>query len=196
MGWCGGASELIGVRQSGACARPAGSDWCAARRWFGLISCIRVHRLGECHGTPILWHTFGVPRTLHTERHVHGTPILCTWHTHIMAQFTHPWRSEGGARCGRVSVKARRCGLHVPRDGSGEPARAWSPAWDTIAASPCRAPGVTFVLPRWHTQRSGRCPNSRYLYGQRRGLPLSSTTCPARRSPSSILRHRPPVTRF
>ena len=61
MGWCGGASELIGVRQSGACARPAGSDWCAARRWFGLISCIRVHRLGECHGTPILWHTFGVP---------------------------------------------------------------------------------------------------------------------------------------
>ena len=37
---------------------------------------------------------------------------------------THLWRSEGGARCGRVSVKARRCGLHVPRDGSGEPARA------------------------------------------------------------------------
>ena len=124
MEWCGGASELIGVRQSGACARPAGSDWCAARRWFGLISYIRVHRLGECHGTPILWHTFGVPRTLHTERHVHGTPILYTWHTHIMAQLIHLWRLEGGARCGRVSVKARRCGLHVPRDGSGEPARA------------------------------------------------------------------------
>ena len=188
---------MIGVRQSGACARPAGSDWCAARRWFGLISCIRVHRLGECHGTPILWHTFGVPRTLHTERHVHGTPILCTWHTHIMAQLTHPWRSEGGARCGsRVGESPTRCGLHVPRDGSGEPARAWSPAWDTVVASPCRAPGVTSVLPRWHTQRCGRCPNSRYLYGQRRGLPLSSPNCTARRSPSTILRHRPPVTRF
>ena len=73
---------------------------------------------------PYYGTTFGVPRTLHTERHVHGTPILCTWHTHIMAQFTHLWRSEGGARCGRVSVKARRCDLHVPRDGSGEPARA------------------------------------------------------------------------
>eukprot|EP00964_Phaeocystis_antarctica_P005085 scaffold2780_cov23-Phaeocystis_antarctica.AAC.1 len=26
-------------------------------------------------------------------------------------------------------------------------------------------------VPRWHTQRCGRCQNSRYLYGQRRGLP-------------------------
>jgi hypothetical protein len=25
----------------------------------------------------------------------------------------------------------------VPRNGSGEPARAWSPAWDMIAADPC-----------------------------------------------------------
>ena len=53
--------------------------------------------------------------------------------------------------------------------------------------------GVMFDLPRWHTQR---CPNSRYLYGQRRGLPLSRTTCTASRTPSTILRHRPPVTRF
>ena len=41
----------------------------------------------------------------------------------------------------------------------------------------------------------GRCQNSRYLHGQTRVLPLSSTTCPARTSPSTILRHRPPVTR-
>ena len=26
---------------------------------------------------------------------------------------------------------------------------------------------VMSVLPRWHTQRCGRCQNSRYLYGQR-----------------------------
>ena len=65
--------------------------WCT-RRW-GRSSenvTLRVHRLGECHGTPIFWHTFGVPRTLHTERHVHGTPILCTWHTHIM-YLAHPY---------------------------------------------------------------------------------------------------------
>ena len=30
---------------------------------------------------------------------------------------------------------------------------------------------VMCVLPRWHTQRCGRCQNSRYFYGQRRGLP-------------------------
>ena len=94
---------------------------CAGLRWFSPLAFSGDF---SPRGTPILWRTFGVTRTLYTERHVHGTPILCTWHTHIMAQFTHPWRSEGGARCGRVSVKARRCGLHVPRDGSGEPARA------------------------------------------------------------------------
>ena len=38
--------------------------------------------------------------------------------------------------------------------------------------------------------------DSRYLYGQRGGLPLSRTTCTASRQPSTILRHRPPVTRF
>eukprot|EP00964_Phaeocystis_antarctica_P065576 scaffold39572_cov68-Phaeocystis_antarctica.AAC.2 len=27
------------------------------------------------------------------------------------------------------------------------------------------------VLPRWHTEQCGRCQNSRYFYGQRRGLP-------------------------
>ena len=54
---------------------------------------------------------------------------------------------------------------------------------------------VMFDLPRWHTQRCGRCQNSRYLYGQTRALPLSSTTCSARTAPSTILRHRPPVTR-
>ena len=54
---------------------------------------------------------------------------------------------------------------------------------------------VMSVLPRWHTQRCGRCQNSRYLHGQTRALPLSSTTCSARTSPSTILRHCPPVTR-
>ena len=33
---------------------------------------------------------------------------------------------------------------------------------------------VMFDLPRWHTQRCGRCQNSRYLHGQTRALPLSS----------------------
>ena len=47
------------------------------------------------------------------------------------------------------------------------------PAWDMVARGslqwlPAR---VMSDLPRWHTQRCGRCQNSRYLYGQRRGLP-------------------------
>ena len=48
----------------------------------------------------------------------------------------------------------------VPRNGSGEPAWAWSPAWDMVAGGslqwlPAR---VMSDLPRWHTQRSGgRC---------------------------------------
>ena len=65
-----------------------------------------------------------------------------------------------GACCGRggEKVKTRRIDLHVPRDGSGEPARAWSPAWDIIVGGslqwlPAR---VTSDLPRWHTQRCGR----------------------------------------
>ena len=37
-----------------------------------------------------------------------------------------------------------------------------------------------------HTQRCGRCQSSRYLYGQRRGLPLSRTICPASRSRRTI----------
>ena len=51
--------ELLGGRQSDARARPAGFDWCAARRWFGLISYIRMHRLGDTlahtyNGTPYM----------------------------------------------------------------------------------------------------------------------------------------------
>ena len=63
---------------------------------------------------------------------------------------------------------------------------------------------VMSVLPRWGIP-SGAAehrwrPNSRYctsIYpnSQRRGLPLSWTTCSASRSPSTISRHRPPVPR-
>ena len=52
----------------------------------------------------------------------------------------HPYLA--GARRGVLiavaALKSRRTGgLHVPSDGSGEPARAWSLAWDMIAADPC-----------------------------------------------------------
>ena len=91
----------------------------------------------------------------------------------------------------------RRSPHCISYNGSGEPARAWSPAWDTISGGslqwlPAR---VMSDLPGWHTQRCGRCQNSRYPHGQTRTLPLSSTKCSARTSPSTILRHRPPVTR-
>ena len=75
----------------------------------------------------------------------YGTPSGCPAHCTPSAMYlAHPYYVPGtlilwhnlhihGARkgvlaAGRVSVRARRCGLHVPRDGSGEPARAWSPA--------------------------------------------------------------------
>ena len=41
---CGGASELIGVRQSGACARPAGSD--GVRLVDGLVSYLAYGCIG------------------------------------------------------------------------------------------------------------------------------------------------------
>jgi hypothetical protein len=92
----------------------------------------------------------------------------------------------------------------VPRNGSGEPARAWSPAWDMVAADPCNGFHITFpdgipsaVRPLRACQLTNSVPLSRYPYGQTRALPLSSNTCLARTSsPSTILRHRPPVTRF
>ena len=61
---CHGATDgdqfdLLGGRRSDARARPAGFDWCAARRWFGLISYIRMQRLGDTlahtyYGTPYM----------------------------------------------------------------------------------------------------------------------------------------------
>ena len=56
---------------------------------------------------------------------------------------------------------------------------------------------VMSVLPRWHTQRCGRGQNTRYLYGQTRALPLSSSKYVFGRNVTehTILRHRPPVTR-
>jgi hypothetical protein len=55
-----------------------------------------------------------------------------------------------------------------------------------------RSSPMAFGIPykAYCTQRCGRCHNSRFLHGQTRALPLSSTTCSARTSPSTILRHR------
>ena len=38
-----------------------------------------------------------------------------------------------------VAVKTQNGDLHVPSDGSGEPARAraWNLAWDMVVADPC-----------------------------------------------------------
>ena len=41
-----------------------------------------------------------------------------------------------GVTCGRGGENPTETCL-VPRNGSGEPARAWSPAWDMVAADPC-----------------------------------------------------------
>ena len=150
-----------------------------------------------------------VPSDLGVRNNQTSTPALCLWNDTTLpaARFlgfnTRSKRSivtpsASGSCCSfndRVYPWYRGHDRTVPPDGSGEPARAWSPAWDMVVGGslqwlPAR---VMSDLPRWHTQRCGRCQNSRYLYGQTRALPLSSTTCLARTSPSTILRHRPPV---
>ena len=118
------------------------------------------------------------PRTRHTLPRTH--------------KFTGALGKPGCLSCGHDHT--------VPRNGSGEPARAWSPAWDTVAGGSLQWPPARVMCPVFPdgvpTQRCGlsaaadvpKLENSRYLYEQTR-------PCSARTSPSIILRHRPPVTR-
>ena len=81
------------------------------------------------------------------------------------------------------------------RRRSGEPSKGMEPARDMVARGSqlwLRA-GVMSDLPRWHTQRSGRCPNSRYPPGERRLQPERRPRRLASRTPCSYLRHRPPA---
>ena len=72
--------------------------------------------------------------------------------------------------------------------------------WRIPAMNPARVmsgafpDGITRFRPR-SGAAAAKSQNSRYPYGQTRALPLSSTTCSAKTSPSTILRHRPLVTR-
>ena len=110
---------------------------------------------------------------------------------------TPMWRSEGGACCSVAAVKTRRRRARtlgrVRGAGTGMEPSLGHDRCGSLQWLPAR---VMSDLPRWHTQRYGRCQNSRYLSGQRRGVPLSRTTCSASRSPSSIPSHRPPVPRY
>ena len=118
-------------------------------------------------------------------------PLLrfCPAHS---APHTHIWRSEGGACCSVAAVKTRRRRARtlgrVRGAGTGMEPSLGHGRGGSLQWLPAR---VMSGLPRWHTQRYGRCQNSRYLFGQRRGVPHSRTTCSASRSPSSIPRHRP-----
>ena len=98
-------------------------------------------------------------------------------------------RRRRRACCGPSGCKPRgqiaRASSTVRGAKQGHGAR---PGYDCRGSPPWLLAGVMYGLPRWHTQRSGRCPNSRYLYGQRRVLPLSSTTCPARKN---VTEHNP-----
>jgi hypothetical protein len=90
---------------------------------------------------------------------------------------------------GTLPVKTRAEVRTVPRNGSGEPARAWSPTWDTVVGGSLQSlpARVMSVLPRWHTQRCGRCQNSRYLYGQSQSQSQSQS---ARHGPYLLVRVR------
>ena len=67
-------------------------------------------------GTPILWHNLHTVQTPRSDAPFRRPCTHCTAHK--------DGARKGVLAAGRVSVKARRCGLHVPRNGSGEPARA------------------------------------------------------------------------
>ena len=67
------------------------------------------------------------------------------------------------------------------------------PGHDCRGSPPWLRAGVTFDLPRWHTQRSGRCPNSRYPHGERRLQPERRPRRSASRTPCTYLRHRRPA---
>jgi hypothetical protein len=117
-----------------------------------------------------------------------GTP--CPAHTY--------WRSEGGARCSRGGENPTETCTYLvtspgSRHGLGAQPGTWSPRIPAMASSQSDVRPSPTVYPAVRPP----CQNSRpgYPYGQTRALPLSSTTCSARASPSTILRHRPPVTR-
>ena len=67
------------------------------------------------------------------------------------------------------------------------------PGYDRCGSPPWLRAGVMSDLPRWHTQRSGRCPNSRYPHGERRLQLERRPRRLASRTPCSYLRHRPPA---
>ena len=59
----------------------------------------------------------------------------------------------------------------VPSTVRGAKQGRWSPPGIRPLRIPVGSTGVTFDLPRWHTQRSGRCQNSREPHGERRLQP-------------------------
>ena len=67
------------------------------------------------------------------------------------------------------------------------------PGYDRGRSPPWLLAGVTSDLPRWHTQRNGRCPNSREPHGERRLQPERRPRRPARRTSCTYLRHRRPT---
>jgi len=75
--------------------------------------------------------------------------------------------------------------------GSRAPRGLWSPAGQAGLVFPALIMLVAGQSPAEASEFNTGSTQS----GQTRALPLSSSTCSARTSPSSILRHPPPVTR-
>ena len=92
-------------------------------------------------------------------------------------------------------VRTLREDCHVlPRVRGAKHGHGACLGYDRRGSPPWLPAGVTFGLPRRHTQRSGRCPNSRLLAGQRRRQRQPTPTCGTATSPTAIVHHRPPTT--
>ena len=83
------------------------------------------------YGTPSGCPAHCTPSAMYMAHpyYVPGTPIL--WHN------LHIHGARKGVLETVAAVRARRRHVsHLVTGPSGEPARAWGPAWDTIAADP------------------------------------------------------------
>ena len=86
-------------------------------------------------------------------------------------------RSRGG---GRLSTRAGDTLRTRAGDTSASATSAIAVLLRTSGVKPRDLTATKYNSPMAYPQRCGRCPNSRYLYGRRRALPLSSSTCSAR----------------
>ena len=156
-------------------------DRCEAERRVRAASGLRLV-CGSSMVWPHLLHTSAsvrrMPRQTHIMAHIRDAPHTAhraMQRPHCPESPRHPRRPPPGTLCPAhtfgarkgvletvAAVRARR--RHVSHLVTGPGSRhglGASLGYDRCGSPRWLSAGVMSVLPRWHTQRSGRCPNSR-----------------------------------